>query len=240
MQNLSNLLILWNVDGTLISNAKPNNGVGSGIFEYVEAVRAVIDLESVMIPDRVDGLTDYGIIQNMLSSIGLTKTEVQHSYLKVLYHLEEMTTRESWLSTSREVTPGANKLLERLDKENVIQSYVTGNSQVRAEAKTNFFGLGKYLDPYIGGFGWWTDDRTNLINYAISSARKSYQVDIKFEDVVIIGDTPTDILAARRAGIKSIGVSSGSFSFEQLEENRPTLALPGLDILGDEILSVFQ
>jgi phosphoglycolate phosphatase len=44
----------------------------------------------------------------------------------------------------------------------------------------------------------------------------------------VIGDTPSDIRAARQNGLTVIGVATGIYSLEQLSAERPDLCLQSL------------
>jgi membrane protein len=41
------------------------------------------------------------------------------------------------------------------------------------------------------------------------------------EQAIVVGDTPYDIIAARRAGIDAIAVLSGGFEAEELRQSKP-------------------
>lgn len=48
------------------------------------------------------------------------------------------------------------------------------------------------------------------------------------DDVYVIGDTPVDITAGNAAGVKTIGVATGSYSVEVLQNAGATTVLPDL------------
>jgi len=50
--------------------------------------------------------------------------------------------------------------------------------------------------------------------------------------VVVIGDTPNDIAAARAIGAESIGVGTGSFTAEALLEQGASTAFPDFTVPG--------
>ena len=51
---------------------------------------------------------------------------------------------------------------------------------------------------------------------------------LRKNDVFIIGDTLLDILAARKAGFKSVAVATGRRTLEELDEGRPDILLSDL------------
>ena len=48
------------------------------------------------------------------------------------------------------------------------------------------------------------------------------------DEVVLVGDTPLDVQAAREAGARAVAVASGFGDEEELRESRPDALLPDL------------
>jgi phosphoglycolate phosphatase-like HAD superfamily hydrolase len=46
--------------------------------------------------------------------------------------------------------------------------------------------------------------------------------------MIVIGDTPADIACGRSLGAKAIGVASGHYTVEQLQEHDPYAVFPSL------------
>src|SRR5207237_8738809 len=102
----------------------------------------------------------------------------------------------------------------------------TGNSELGACIKLD---LGK-VNPYFGfgGFGSDSEDRAELVRKAADKAATQHGASISASDVFVIGDTPLDIDAGKRAGFKTVGVATGSYSIEQLLDSGATLAVQDL------------
>jgi phosphoglycolate phosphatase-like HAD superfamily hydrolase len=110
------------------------------------------------------------------------------------------------------VAPGVPAVLQALvTRDGVRLGLLTGNLEPVARLKLGRAGLGRYFDPWVGGFGSDHEDRTELP--AIARARAG---GYPREQTVIIGDTPRDIACARADGLRCIAVATGPFSTAEL------------------------
>jgi phosphoglycolate phosphatase-like HAD superfamily hydrolase len=98
----------------------------------------------------------------------------------------------------------------------VAQTVVTGNIRRVAERKLSAFGLATHLDLDVGGYGSDDGDRAALVRLAISRAQLQHHVRYHSEHVVVIGDTPHDIVGARASGVRAIGVATGGSTIDDL------------------------
>src|SRR5262249_35798153 len=80
----------------------------------------------------------------------------------------------------------------------------------------------------FGGFGCDAEDRAELL--AVGAARGAARKGARMEEcrLVVIGDTPRDIAAAKAIGAESIAVATGPFSPTELAECAPTALLKSL------------
>jgi phosphoglycolate phosphatase-like HAD superfamily hydrolase len=83
---------------------------------------------------------------------------------------------------------------------------VTGNLEAIGRAKVAAAGLGHPFAPGGGGFGSDSEVRADLVRLARDRAQGRYADD----QVVVVGDTPRDIAAARAAGVRVIAVTTGA------------------------------
>ncbi len=113
--------------------------------------------------------------------------------------------------------PGAADALRILsDRDDVIQSVLTGNTRPSAEIKLHVFGLDSYLDLEIGAYGTDDDTRANLVNIARQRAASAQGIQFGHETTVLIGDTPNDVVAARDGAARVIAVATGKDSIDGL------------------------
>ena len=59
-----------------------------------------------------------------------------------------------------------------------------------------------------------------------------HQAGVAPEEALVVGDTPYDIIAARRAGVETIALRSGRFPEHELEEQRPLAIYDDVAALG--------
>ena len=88
---------------------------------------------------------------------------------------------------------------------------LTGNLEPIGRAKVAAAGLGDRFGPG-GGFGSDAERRSDLVGVAMSRAAHGHARG----DVVIVGDTPRDIAAAREAGVRVVAVTTGAFGAQEL------------------------
>lgn len=215
-------LILWDIDGTLVSNVQTPGHVA--LDEYHRAVFEVTGIKKPGRPQKIDGSTDMAIILDILEKSDIKKEEAERIFPRVLRELEKITTPRDFIQKTRSMIVGASETLFSLSKD-TVQTYATGNSPKRARAKTEAFGLDLFLDEEIGGFGSWTSEREAFIEKAIDLSEKKHGL---AERVIVIGDTPSDINAAREVGVEAVLVAGGVFSLEDLRKLNPDLLVGDL------------
>jgi len=91
---------------------------------------------------------------------------------------------------------------------------LTGNLEAIGRAKVAAAGLGRWFPPGGGGFGSDAEVRADLVG--VARARAS--ADHPDEHVVLVGDTPRDIVAARGAGVRVVAVTTGRHDRDDLAE----------------------
>jgi HAD-hyrolase-like len=99
---------------------------------------------------------------------------------------------------------------------------LTGNTTAVARIKLQAFGLDGYLDLRIGAYGDDHRDRTELVNIARHRCGRLFGPPVESGQVVVIGDTPSDVEASLAAGAHVIAVASGKY-------DRSDLAAAGAD-----------
>jgi phosphoglycolate phosphatase-like HAD superfamily hydrolase len=108
----------------------------------------------------------------------------------------------------------------------VLQALGTGNFRRGGEAKLRHFGIDHYFPGFPGGFGEEHEDRAVMIGAAI---RRLSNGDAP--RVIVIGDTPHDVTAARANGAFALAVATGRDSQETLLAAGADAALPDLSDL---------
>jgi len=215
------LLVLWDIDHTLIETG----GVGSQV--YAEAFTKVTGHPLDKMPELA-GRTEPVIFREALKVSGVEPDEDLYDQFAAEQArayaacLDELRTRGRAL-------PGAAGTLRALAERNdVLQSVLTGNTRPASEIKLRAFDLDRYVDFDIGAYGTDDDTRANLVSIARQRAGKAHGA--KFDDgaTILIGDTPNDVAAARASGARIIAVATGKDSASALAEAGATTLLADL------------
>ena len=88
------------------------------------------------------------------------------------------------------------------------------NPEQIARDKMKKLGINHFFK--VGGFGDEHINRTELVKIAVKKAQSNFNF-IFSDNVYLIGDAPQDIKAAKEAGVKAIGVTTGIYTKKQLE-----------------------
>ena len=204
------LLVLWDVDGTLVHTA------GHGRFAFEEAFRAVVGRD----PARVDyaGRTDH--------QIALTMLDGERDHLpRVLEELAgALEARREALRLDGHTYPGVPEVLEALHgRDDVVQSLLTGNIESNAALKVSAFGLERWLDFEVGAYGSDPHERrSDLVAVARERAAAKYG---EPTGAVLVGDTPLDVQAAHEAHARAVAVMTGFAERGALLAARPEALL---------------
>jgi phosphoglycolate phosphatase len=110
----------------------------------------------------------------------------------------------------------------------VIQSLLTGNIPELARVKLTTLALTEHVDLTIGAYGDVSAVRADLVDVARRNAAERHGGDFGGRATVLVGDTPSDVLAARATGASAVGVATGEFSIADLAETGANVVLPDL------------
>jgi phosphoglycolate phosphatase len=207
------LLVLWDVDGTLVHSAS------HGRYAFEEAFQEVVGGT----PERVDyaGRTDHQIALAMLEG----NTDHLPAVLEQL--VVKLAERKDAMAAEGHVYPGVPEALEALHgADGVINSLLTGNLEANAAVKVGAFGLDRWLDFEAGAYGSDPHERrSDLVAIARERAAARYG---EPTGAVLVGDTPLDVLAAREAGARAVAVATGFADIDALRESEPDVLLQDL------------
>ena len=110
--------------------------------------------------------------------------------------------------------PGIEELLPRLVERGVLLGIVTGNIESAAHIKLARADLNRFFA--FGGYGSDSSDRTELTRKALERGGAVAGSPLDLAATIGVGDTPRDVEACHGAGIKLVGVATGSYSVEEL------------------------
>ena len=128
-------------------------------------------------------------------------------------------------------------LVEKVINRGINLGLLTGNMQRGAEIKLGKFDLIKHFE-----FGAFAEDgltRNDLPEAAKRIAEKLYNVKYKYEDIVLVGDTPEDAIAATTNNCKSIIVCRRNEWYDEIVAAGADIIVKNLDdpIIEEKFLS---
>lgn len=215
------LLVLWDVDHTLIDNGGLSKDTYAAAFESLTGKPAVVRA-------RTDGRTDPEVMRELFARHGFVPSATTLDNVGDALS-SALSARVPLLRQRGRALPGAREVLTALaGQPDIVQSLLTGNIKRNAVTKLATFDLDHLLDVDVGGYG--SDDavRTNLVGIARSRATAKYGQVFDESCTVLIGDTPRDVQAALDGGARIVAVASGNSTPEALHAAGAHLVLPDL------------
>jgi phosphoglycolate phosphatase len=156
------LLVLWDVDHTLIENHGVNKET------YAEAFRLLTGRDAEH-PAQTEGRTEPEIMRNMLIRHGIEPTAGHVARMPEVLATATRLKAAALRDRGHEL-PGAREALAALQGIPwVIQSVLSGNIRANAFAKLSVFGLDPYIDFEVGGYGSDDEVRDNLVGLPVSA-----------------------------------------------------------------------
>ncbi len=200
-------LFLFDVDGTLVELS--SNPLHKNAFSH--AFSKVYDIETSVEIINTMGMTDREIIYNVLKKNSFSDDEI---FSKMDKAIEEMASyfEKNIQNESIAVIKGVEETLDYM-KDKAVLGLLTGNIERIAKAKLRRAGLLHYFP--VGAFGSDAFHRHELVSVALKRCES------KPEEIYVIGDTPKDVEAAKKANVKSIAVSTGIYSLDELAAFSP-------------------
>jgi phosphoglycolate phosphatase-like HAD superfamily hydrolase len=227
MTNEKKRLLLWDIDGTLISTG----AAGHRAIELATAQRfRGGDLEGV----EIAGRTDSGIAHQILAKYGEPLTEENVTTFLDLYL--ELLAQELPRSKGR-VMPGVLEILKRLEHQpDTTLGLLTGNLKRGARLKLehyrlwHFFAFGAFADDH--------HDRNELGAFALARAHEGTGGKFLPAQVDVIGDTGHDIACGKACGARTIAVATGSWPRARLAEYTPDFLFDDLSNADDVVATL--
>jgi phosphoglycolate phosphatase-like HAD superfamily hydrolase len=210
-------LLLWDIDGTLLLKASGSHA--AAVWDALREVHGIGD-ERLLKNQPMAGMTDGQIARDILVAAG-----VDHPQIDAHADTVAARTCETYEPGDLQghVSPGVDVLLSELhDRDDVVQSLVTGNFEPIARRKLAAAGLDRWFAPEVGGgFGSDHEERRHLPGFARRRAGEALRTDATPwppARTIVIGDTPRDIACARHDGVHVIAVATGGHPAHELQD----------------------
>lgn len=212
-------LVLFDIDGTLVRRAGPHHRQA-----LVEGVRKTLGIETTTEGIPVQGMLDPSILRVMMRNAGVARAVIDGSLPEIQRAAEKYYLRVCPELHDRHC-PAAAPTLERLRRRGMLLALVTGNLTRIGWRKLERAGLSRYFA--FGAFGEMAKTRGGLVKIALREAHRAHHVP-REAPVALVGDAPSDILAARQNRVRSISVRTGITPAEELRALKPDYLLRDL------------
>ncbi|HEY7354077.1 MAG TPA: HAD hydrolase-like protein [Terriglobales bacterium] len=205
---------IFDIDGTLL--------VTKDLVHWNALHQAM--LEAYGVNTTIDGIpyhgkTDLSILRAALSRAGINNGDFEAALPKAL----EVVCREveaHHRDLAPEVCPGIRELLDSLKTKSKLLGVASGNLETVGWHKIVASGLREFFS--FGCFSDHNESRADIFRNALECARQQVGASTR---VCFIGDTPSDVEAARHVGAQILAVASGTFTLNQLSACSPDLCI---------------
>jgi phosphoglycolate phosphatase len=233
-------LVLFDIDCTLI------DAHGAGGRAIFRAIKDVYGLQGELGGYDFHGRTDPGIIRDLAATWGAdpesvvrefgvgTQPEVVTTLAVRLGHSADEVDRllptclDRYVDVLREevahgvieVLPGVRELVPALHADDrVLVGLLTGNVEEGAQVKLAPTGLWPYFA--VGAFGSDSALRPDLPAVAVARAEALNGHRYAGKQIVVVGDTPSDIECGAHLDVRTVAVATGRYSVDELSAHRP-------------------
>jgi len=211
--------VLFDIDGTLLHTG------GAGAVAWQRAFLELYEVEANIAEHTHAGMTDPEIVEIVFREVMRREGSAEERAEAIgcyLGHLADAVAE----SEGYYVIAGIEDLLPRLVEEGVLLGVVTGNIEAAAHIKLARGDLNRYFT--FGGYGSDSRDRTELTKKALERGGQISGNPLEPKCTIAVGDTPRDIKAGHGAGIQVVGVATGAYRVEELDQAGADWAVPDL------------
>src|ERR1051326_3086529 len=201
---------LFDIDGTLLNSRDPVH-----YFAFHSELQSVFGTQSKIHNVPVQGNTDIGILRAVLRRDGLPDNEIDARIPEMV----EWMCREVQRNADQmrpEICPSIVELLSKLRQEGKLLGAASGNLESIGWMKLQAAGLKDMFS--FGSFCYPLELRPEIFARGVAVARQRCGDQAS---VFVVGDTPSDIHAAKAANIPVIAMATGIHSFTELVSLEP-------------------
>jgi phosphoglycolate phosphatase-like HAD superfamily hydrolase len=209
-------LVLFDIDGTLIRSG------GAGVQAFERTFTEIFGLKEATRRMKFAGRTDVSLVREAFKLFEVDPIEA--NFRKFFEHypvfLEEMLH-----SCKGGVCEGILPMIDELKRtpEKPVLGLLTGNVRRGAELKLRHYNLWQHFTT--GAFADDHEDRNCIAGIAHQRGEEALQSKLRGEEIVVIGDTPLDILCGQSIGAKVLAVGTGEYVRAELAKTSPTWAV---------------
>ena len=187
---------------------------------YAEAFRAVTGRPLVQLP-QLAGRLESGIFFDALALNGVTVASGPASEEMLVRFSHELASafaaRRDQLTERGRLLPGAADAVAQVGgRRGVVQTVLTGTIRPNAVLKLRAFGLDRFFDTEVGGYGSQVYPKGAQLLMTRTRAGEKYGAAFGEDATVYIADSTRDVEAARTGGARCLAVASGRSPVSEL------------------------
>ncbi|MFZ4516847.1 MAG: HAD family hydrolase [Microthrixaceae bacterium] len=213
-------LVLFDIDGTLLVAGDPDH-----IPCLTDALSEVFGRPVTLDGVPLGGNQELAIAREAARRAGVDDAEIDARLDDVMAGLGRRFLARVGDRRHR-LLPGAPAAVAALAAAGWDLGLLSGGARAVSLAKVRAAGLADHF-PF-GAFGDDHEDRAELVPIALSAGAAHHGGHHRAGATVLVGDTPRDIDAARRAGCGVVAVATGRFGIDELAAHRPDAVLDDL------------
>jgi phosphoglycolate phosphatase len=201
--------VLFDIDGTLLVTG------GAGGVAWQRAFEELYGVEADIAEHTDAGMTDPEIAAVVFREVVGREGSPEERSKAIGCYLKHLPVAVAE-SDGYRVMPGIEELLDRLIDGGHLLGLVTGNIEAAAHVKLARGHLNRFFS--FGGYGSDSADRTEVTKAALQRGELVSGGTLEDGACIAVGDTPRDVKAGHGAGIRVVGVATGFYSVDQLDQ----------------------
>jgi phosphoglycolate phosphatase-like HAD superfamily hydrolase len=217
-----NKLFLFDLDGTILKVHHQK------MAEIVDKSLAISGLSFAITSEKkFAGRTDHDIFNSFIPDLSQeTYHQLKETYIDLM--INELKKEHV------DLLHGVDVVCTWLQSSQADWGLLTGNYERTGLQKVSCSGF-----PLPISFGVYGDEyasRNQLAASGLDKARQHFGKEFQPHQIVIIGDTPKDIECAKVNGYISVAVSTGGYTWEELQAHQPDFTIQSLS----ELIEIFS
>lgn len=205
---------LFDIDGTLM-----NTRDATHYFAFRNAMREVFGFDATIEGVPVHGNTDVGILRAVCRLRGIADADFERELPRIISMMSKEVAEKAD-QIQAELCPSIVDLLTRLQAGGKLVGVVTGNFEAIGWTKLSSTGLRKFFA--FGSFSDHAERRADIFRNGLAEVHSRLTSKAR---TVVVGDTPSDIHAAKEVGLPILAVATGIYPLAELEALSPDLSL---------------
>ena len=201
---------LFDIDGTLL-----NSRDAVHYYSFRHAVKEILGVDASIDGVPVHGNTDVGILRAALRQSGVSDEVIDAGMPRIITAMcAEVESNQAQLNP--ELCPSIVEVISYLKQRGKLLGAASGNLETIGWLKLQKAGLRRNFA--FGSFSFPRESRADIFQHGVVLARKKLG---EHATVTVVGDTPSDVQAARAVAIPVITLATGIYSFDELKACDP-------------------